>query len=127
MWDRCTLTVRGAMNSRRAMASFRSPSLTRRTTSRSAGVRLARGTGTLTCGGQGFALRPNDVAAIPAWTWHQLIAADDDLILFRVTDRPIHDAFGLLRPRKPTARLPRPPPAGRDRIARRYADLGCWR
>jgi gentisate 1,2-dioxygenase len=44
-----------------------------------------------------LALRPNDVAAIPGWTWHQLIAADDGFILFRVTDRPIHDAFGLLR------------------------------
>ena len=32
----------GAMNSRRAIASFRRPSLTRRTTSRSAGVRLAQ-------------------------------------------------------------------------------------
>ena len=42
MWDRCTLTVPGAMNRRRAMASFRRPSLTRRATSRSAGVRLAQ-------------------------------------------------------------------------------------
>ena len=58
---------------------------------------VARGTGTLICGGQTFALLPNDAAAIPAWTWHQLTAADDDLILFRVTDRPIHDAFGLYR------------------------------
>jgi len=58
---------------------------------------VARGTGTLSCDGQTLALFPNDVAAIPAWTWHQMIAADDDLILFRVTDRPIHDAFGLFR------------------------------
>ena len=58
---------------------------------------VARGTGRLTCGGQTFALLPNDVAAIPAWTWHQLIAADDDHILFRVTDHPIHDAFGLFQ------------------------------
>ena len=26
-----------------------------------------------------------------------MIAADDDLIVFRVTDHPIHDAFGLFR------------------------------
>jgi hypothetical protein len=38
IWDRCTLTVPGAMNSRRAMASLRRTSLTRRTTSRSAGA-----------------------------------------------------------------------------------------
>jgi gentisate 1,2-dioxygenase len=58
-------------------------------------ITVARGTGTLSCGGQTFALRPRDAAAIPAWTWHQLIAEDDDLIAFRVTDRPIHDALGL--------------------------------
>jgi gentisate 1,2-dioxygenase len=58
---------------------------------------VARGTGTLNCGGQTFALHPNDIAAIPPWTWHQLAAADDDLVLFQVTDRPIHDAFGLFR------------------------------
>jgi gentisate 1,2-dioxygenase len=55
---------------------------------------VARGTGTLICGGQTFELRPNDVAAIPAWTWHQL-TAHHELVMFRMTDRPIHDAFGL--------------------------------
>jgi gentisate 1,2-dioxygenase len=58
---------------------------------------VARGTGTLRCGGQTFALRPNDVAAIPGWTWHQLTAGDHDLVVLQVTDRPIHDAFGLFR------------------------------
>jgi gentisate 1,2-dioxygenase len=57
---------------------------------------VAHGTGTLTCGGQTFELRPNDVAAIPAWTWHQL-TAHHELVVFRMTDRPIHDAFGLFR------------------------------
>ena len=58
---------------------------------------VARGTGTLACGGQTFALLPNDVAAIPAWTWHHLAANDQELVLFRLTDRPIHDAFGLFQ------------------------------
>jgi gentisate 1,2-dioxygenase len=58
---------------------------------------VARGTGTLTCGGQTFELHPNDVAAIPAWTWRHLSTRDDELVMFRVTDRPIHDAFGLYR------------------------------
>jgi gentisate 1,2-dioxygenase len=57
---------------------------------------VARGTGTLSCGGQVFELTPNDVAAIPAWTWHQL-TAHDELVVFRMTDRPIQDAFGLFR------------------------------
>jgi len=60
-------------------------------------IAVARGTGTLNCGGQTFALHLNDIAAIPAWTWHQLTASDHDLVLFRATDRPIHDAFGLFR------------------------------
>ena len=58
---------------------------------------VARGTGTLICGGQTFPLLPNDVAAIPAWTWHQLTASDRELVLLRLTDRPIHDAFGLFQ------------------------------
>ncbi len=58
---------------------------------------VARGTGTLICGGQSFDLLPSDVAAIPAWTWHQLTVGDHELVVFRVTDRPIHDAFGLFR------------------------------
>lgn len=57
---------------------------------------VARGTGTLTCGGQTFELLPNDAAAIPAWTWHQL-TAHHELVVFRMTDRPIQDAFGLFR------------------------------
>ena len=56
---------------------------------------VARGTGTLICGGQTFALLPNDVAAVPAWTWHQLTAGEGELVLLRLTDRPIHDVLGL--------------------------------
>jgi gentisate 1,2-dioxygenase len=58
---------------------------------------VARGTGTLTCDSQTFALSPSNVAAIPAWTWHQLTASDRELVLFRLTDRPIHHAFGLFQ------------------------------
>jgi gentisate 1,2-dioxygenase len=58
---------------------------------------VVRGTATLICGGQTLPLMPNDVAAIPAWTWHQLAASDRELVLLRLTDRPIHDAFGLFQ------------------------------
>jgi gentisate 1,2-dioxygenase len=75
-------------------ASARSP-LSRETAS--SVMVVARGTGTLTCGGRTFELLPNDVAAIPAWTWYRLSAHDHELVVFRVTDRPIHDAFGLFR------------------------------
>lgn len=56
---------------------------------------VARGAGTLVCGGQTFQLLLHDVAAVPAWTWHQVIASDHELLLLRVTDRPVHEAFGL--------------------------------
>jgi gentisate 1,2-dioxygenase len=60
-------------------------------------IACVRGNGTLSCGEATFELLLNDVAVIPAWTWHRLHARDHDLVVFRVTDRPIHDAFGLLR------------------------------
>jgi len=31
------------------------------------------------------------------WTWHQLTASDRELVPLRLTDRPIHDAFGLFQ------------------------------
>jgi gentisate 1,2-dioxygenase len=42
-------------------------------------------------------LLPCDVAAIPAWMWHQVTATNQELVLLRVTDRPVHEAFGLYR------------------------------
>ena len=39
----------------------------------------------------------NDVVAVPAWTWHEIRAGDEELVLFRISDRPVHDAFGLYR------------------------------
>jgi gentisate 1,2-dioxygenase len=58
---------------------------------------VALGTGTLVCGRQSFDLLPCDVAAIPAWMWHQVTATNQELVLLRVTDRPVHEAFGLYR------------------------------
>jgi gentisate 1,2-dioxygenase len=37
------------------------------------------------------------VAAIPAWTWHQVTAGEQELVLLKVTDRPVHEALGLYR------------------------------
>ena len=58
---------------------------------------VARGRGTMTCGGQRHDFGANDVIAVPAWTWTQLEAGDDELVVFRMSDRPLHDAFGLYR------------------------------
>jgi gentisate 1,2-dioxygenase len=58
---------------------------------------VARGGGTITANGVRLPFAANDVVAIPAWTWHQLRAEDDELVVFRISDRPLHDAFGLYR------------------------------
>ena len=60
---------------------------------------LLRGPGAraLDCDGQRRELRTNDVVALPSWTWHQLCSAGDEVVLFRISDRPVQDAFGLYR------------------------------
>ena len=40
---------------------------------------------------------PNDVIAVPAWRWHEIRAGREELVLFEISDRPVHDAFGLSR------------------------------
>ncbi len=58
---------------------------------------VAKGAGELVTGGQRHALAPNDVVAIPSWTWHELRAGTEELVLFRISDRPTQEAFGLHR------------------------------
>jgi len=48
---------------------------------------IARGTGTLTCGSRTFELNPDDVAAIPAWTSHQLTTRNQELAVRRFGSR----------------------------------------
>jgi gentisate 1,2-dioxygenase len=42
-------------------------------------------------------MEPGDLILTPSWSWHQLTASDRELVLLRLTDRPIHDAFGLFQ------------------------------
>ena len=58
---------------------------------------VAQGSGLLDCEGGRHELRTHDVVAIPSWTWHQLCSAGDEVVLFRMSDRPVQDAFGLHR------------------------------
>ena len=39
----------------------------------------------------------NDVIAVPAWRWHEIRAGHEELVLFEISDRPVHDALGLFR------------------------------
>jgi gentisate 1,2-dioxygenase len=58
---------------------------------------VARGAGTALVDGHAHDLRTNDVVAIPAWAPHRFVARDEELVLFRMTDRPVHEALGLYR------------------------------
>ena len=58
---------------------------------------VARGTGTLVIDGRPYDVGPNDVIAVPAWRWHEIRAGREELVLFEISDRPVHDAFGLYR------------------------------
>jgi gentisate 1,2-dioxygenase len=58
---------------------------------------VARGTGTFVVDGQAFDVGPNDVIAVPAWRWHEICAGHEELVVFEMSDRPVHDALGLYR------------------------------
>jgi gentisate 1,2-dioxygenase len=58
---------------------------------------VAQGSALLHCDGARRELRTHDVVALPSWTWHQLGSAGGEVVLFRMSDRPIQDAFGLYR------------------------------
>ena len=57
---------------------------------------VVSGTGDLVVDGVRHPFGPNDAVAVPSWTWHQVIPAEE-VVLFRISDRPIHDAFSLYR------------------------------
>ena len=58
---------------------------------------VAQGSGLLDCEGGRRELRTHDVVAIPSWTWHQLCSRGTRSSCFRMSDRPVQEAFGLFR------------------------------
>jgi gentisate 1,2-dioxygenase len=57
---------------------------------------VVRGAGTTEVDGEKFAWSRGDVVAVPAWRPH-LHAADEESILFRVSDEPVMQRLGFLR------------------------------
>jgi len=57
---------------------------------------VVRGRGRTTVDGEPFDWQRGDVIAAPAWRSHHHVA-QDDAVLFRVTDSPVMTALGLLR------------------------------
>jgi gentisate 1,2-dioxygenase len=57
---------------------------------------VAEGRGTARIGTTEFALSPRDVFVCPSWAWRSF-RADDDLVLFHFSDRPVQEKLGLWR------------------------------
>jgi gentisate 1,2-dioxygenase len=57
---------------------------------------VAEGSGTATIGDETFSLSPKDVFVAPSWAWRK-IQAQDDLVLFSFSDRPVQEKLGLWR------------------------------
>ncbi|RJG08173.1 gentisate 1,2-dioxygenase [Noviherbaspirillum cavernae] len=57
---------------------------------------VVEGRGTAHIGGQQFTFEPQDIFVVPSWAPLRL-DADDDAVLFSYSDRPVHDALGILR------------------------------
>lgn len=57
---------------------------------------VVEGTGRAHIGGDVFAFGPRDVFVAPSWHWLAL-EADAECVLFSYSDRPVHDALGILR------------------------------
>jgi len=57
---------------------------------------VAEGRGTAIIGEASFALTPKDVVVCPPWVWRKF-RAEDDLVLFTFSDRPVQEKLGLWR------------------------------
>ena len=57
---------------------------------------VAEGHGTAKIGSETFALAPRDVFVCPSWAWRSFVA-QDDLVLFNFSDRPVQEKLGLWR------------------------------
>lgn len=57
---------------------------------------VVEGRGEAIIGGQRFAFEPKDTFVVPSWAGVALHASED-AILFSFSDRPVHEALGLLR------------------------------
>jgi len=63
---------------------------------------VAEGRGKAIVGSETFALSPQDVFVAPSWAWRK-ITAEDDLVLFTFSDRPVQEKLGLWREERGSA------------------------
>ncbi|MEA2825361.1 MAG: gentisate 1,2-dioxygenase [Alphaproteobacteria bacterium] len=64
---------------------------------------VAEGRGTAIIGDKTFTLAPRDVVVCPPWIWRKF-RAEDDLVLFTFSDRPVQEKLGLWREERGAAK-----------------------
>lgn len=57
---------------------------------------VVEGRGEAVIGGERFTLAPGDIFVAPSWQW-RAFSADEDLVLFSFSDRPLQEALGFWR------------------------------
>lgn len=57
---------------------------------------VVEGKGRISVGDIEWIVKPNDVFVIPSWQWHRF-SAENDLVLFSFSDRPLHQRLGFWR------------------------------
>jgi gentisate 1,2-dioxygenase len=73
----------------------------------SAVYHVAEGRGHSVIAGQRFDWEEGDTFVVPSWAAHEHASEDGEAVLFSFTDRPLLEAFDLLR-EQPVARQPEP-------------------
>ncbi len=58
---------------------------------------VAEGGGHSVIAGKRFAWQEGDTFVVPSWAWHEHASADGEAVLFSFSDRPVLEAFDLLR------------------------------
>ncbi|MEO8738578.1 MAG: gentisate 1,2-dioxygenase [Casimicrobiaceae bacterium] len=57
---------------------------------------VTEGNGTVRVGSEPYSFRPRDIFVVPSWNAATFVATDD-AVLFSFSDRPVHEALGILR------------------------------
>ena len=57
---------------------------------------VTEGTGTVRVGSEQYSFGPRDIFVVPSWNAASF-TVDEDAVLFSFSDRPVHEALGILR------------------------------
>ena len=69
---------------------------------------MAEGTGHSVIAGTRFDWTVGDTFVVPSWSWHEHASEDGEAVLFSFSDRPVLEAFDLVREQPLEAGYQRP-------------------